>query len=50
MLGILKEEKWTGEVALFLITIYLIVRNSEGHSYQPEDPTGNLDAYVKLVY
>ncbi|KDR24418.1 protein cereblon homolog [Zootermopsis nevadensis] len=42
MLGILKEEKWTGEVALFLITIYLIVRNSEGHSYQPEDPTDYL--------
>jgi hypothetical protein len=47
MLGMLKEEKWTGEVALFLITVSLIVRNSEGHSYQSEDTTGNSEHMLK---
>lgn len=36
-----KEEKWTGAVALFLITFSQIVRNCEGHSYQTENITGN---------
>jgi hypothetical protein len=43
MLGMLKEYKWTSELALCLITISVIIRNSEGHSYQSEDTTGNCE-------
>jgi hypothetical protein len=47
MLGVLKEEKWTAEVALLLIAVSLIARNSEGHSYQAQDTTGNSEHMLK---
>jgi hypothetical protein len=47
MLGMLKEDKWTAELAICLITISAIVRNSAGHNYQSEDTTGNSEHMLK---
>jgi len=47
MLGMLKEDVWLQEVVLYFITVFLIVRNSEGHGYQPEETTGNSEHVMK---
>jgi hypothetical protein len=47
MLGMLKEDKWTAELILCLITISAVIKNSEGHNYQSEDTTGNSEHMLK---
>lgn len=43
----LKEDKWTAELILCLITISAVIKNSEGHNYQSEDTTGNSEHMLK---
>jgi hypothetical protein len=49
MLGMVKVDKRTAEFALYLVTVSVIIRNSEGHNYQSEDTTGNSEHMLKSV-
>lgn len=43
----LKEDKGTAGLILCLITVSTVIRNSEGHTYQSEDTTGNSEHMLK---